>query len=102
MHWEVTAGYGTKRLCKDYGDNVGIHRLPAGRHVDSSGNSGGFEVLLLSRGIRHQGESLIRTRDPTVQSGVSVRKNLWVDPDAFSESLRGSQQPAKIRCIRES
>ena len=23
MHWEVTAGYGTKLLCKDYGDNVG-------------------------------------------------------------------------------
>ena len=23
-------GYGTKHLCKDYGDNVGIHRLPAG------------------------------------------------------------------------
>jgi len=30
MHWEVTAGYGTKLLCKDYGDNVGNRRLPAG------------------------------------------------------------------------
>jgi len=30
LHRKVTAGYGTKHLCKDYGDNVGNHRLPAG------------------------------------------------------------------------
>ena len=30
VHEGKAAGYGSKRLCKDYGDNVGIHHLPAG------------------------------------------------------------------------
>jgi hypothetical protein len=49
VHLEVVAGYGSKRLCKDCGDNVGTDRLPAGARSNLQGPIGEAKAIVGGR-----------------------------------------------------